>query len=188
MSAVPREAEPDPPPPDDDGWALLEGLRRRLDDQASQTRRTQQQVSQLAESIATLVSLQRRRVRWLNLNSFGAYLIFTLLCVGGFTVLYRSRVDDQAAALARAESERDQALKRADDASGKLAARDASDARAWEVFQLLESGKRADASAKLAASSALPLSRTERAILAARVHETRVMEVDAAIKAAQAAF
>ena len=192
MSAVPkREAEPDPtsePSDGDEGWALLEGLRRRLDDQSSQLRRTQQQVSQLAESIATLVTVQRRRVRWLNLNSFGAYLIFTLLCGSGFYLLYRSRTDDLAALRQRAETERDQALKRADDATGKLTARDAADARAWEVFQLLESGKRADASAKLAASSALPLSRTERAILAARVHETQVMEVDAAIKAAAAAF
>jgi len=187
VSALPKEAEP-AAPSDDEGWALLEGLRRRLDDQAGQVRRTQQQVSQLAESIATLVSVQRKRVRWLNLNSFVAYVIFTVLCGGGFYALYRSRVDEQASARVRADSERDAAVKRADDATGKLGARDAADQRAWEVYQLLESGKRADATAKLGAASNLPLSRTERAVLAAKVHETQVMEVEAAIKAAAAAM
>src|SRR5262245_50770392 len=79
----PEAAEPSPASESgepDDSWALLEGLRRRLDDQAAQNRKTQQQVSQLAESIGALVEVQRRRTRRLNLNSFIAYLIFTLLC------------------------------------------------------------------------------------------------------------
>ncbi len=71
---------------------------------------------------------------------------------------------------------------------GRAAAREQADARAWEVYQLLEGGKRIEAEAKLAALGELPLSRTERAILAARVHETRVMAVDAALKGAAAAF
>src|SRR5579859_4001825 len=64
---------------DADGWALLEGLRRRLDDQVVQGRKTQAQVGQLAESIAALVAGQRRRSLWLNVNSFAAYVIFTVL-------------------------------------------------------------------------------------------------------------
>lgn len=191
MSAVPlpKPESQEPPVRDDaDGWALLEGLRRRLDDQISQGRKTQQQVSQLAESIAGLVDVQRRRTRNLNLNSFVAYLIFTMLCGAGFYLLYRSRTGDLAETQQQVKKERDAAVKRADELAAKAAARDRADASAWEVFQLLEAGKRADATAKLAASEGLALSRTERAVLAARAHETQVQEVEAALKTAAAAF
>jgi len=68
---------------DAEGWALLEGLRRRLDDQVAQGRKTAAQVGQLAESLAGLVEQQRRRSLWLNVNSFVAYLMFTILCGAG---------------------------------------------------------------------------------------------------------
>ncbi|HEY5936142.1 MAG TPA: hypothetical protein VIU61_15940 [Kofleriaceae bacterium] len=187
--SIPPPAAPEPAGRDDaDGWALLEGLRRRLDDQISQSRKTQQQVSQLAESIAGLVDVQRRRTRNLNLNSFVAYLIFTMLCGAGFYLLYRSRTGDLAETRKHVQKERDSAVKRADELAAKAVARDRADASAWEVFQLLEAGKRADATAKLAAAEGLALSRTERAVLAARAHETKVQEVEAALKAAAAAF
>jgi len=173
---------------DDDGWALLENLRRRLEDQAAQARRTQQQVTQLAESIGALVEAQRRRSRWLNLNSFVAYLIFTMLCGAGFYLLYQSRAGVLAHASESAQHEREAAVRRADEATTRAAAREQADNRAWEVYQLLEAGKRTEAEAKLAALGDLPLSRTERAILAARAHEVQVMAVEAALKSAAASF
>src|SRR5205085_4117569 len=98
MSAAPLPAPENPENGDahkgngaDDGWVVLEGLRRRLDDQALQGRATQQQVTQLTESIAALVEIQRRRTRGINLNSFIAYLIFTALCFTAFYLLYQSR-------------------------------------------------------------------------------------------------
>jgi tetratricopeptide (TPR) repeat protein len=177
-----------PDRPEDDGWALLEGLRRRLDDQTSQGRKTHQQVSQLTESIAALVELQRARTRGINLNSFVAYLIFTVLLGIGFYVLYSSRANELVEARQHADRERDTAVRRADDLAAKAAARDEADTRAWEVFQLLEAGKRSEATGKLAALRDLKLSRTERAILAARAHETQIQEVDAALKAATTSF
>ncbi len=90
MSAAPRpqtadeQAEPAASSADAEGWALLEGLRRRLDEQANQHRKTQTEVRQLTDSIAALVDHQRKRSRWLNVNSFVAYVIFTLLCGGAF--------------------------------------------------------------------------------------------------------
>jgi hypothetical protein len=173
---------------DADGWALLENLRRRLEDQAAQTRRTQQQVSQLAESIGALVEVQRRRSRWLNLNSFVAYLIFTMLCGAGAYLLYQSRADMLAGARDAAQRERDLAVRRADEAAARAAAREQADAAAWEVYQLLDAGKRTEAEQQLAALGELPLSRTERAILAARAHETKVQAVEAALKAAAASL
>jgi tetratricopeptide (TPR) repeat protein len=190
VSAVfaPKPDEAPEPAGDADGWALLEGLRRRIDDQAALGRKTAAQVTQLAESIAGLVAQQRRRSLWLNVNSFAAYLMFTILCAAGCYLLYQSRARELAAARDQVVGERDAAVRRADDQTARLVARDAADARAWEIYQLLEAGKRGDAVAKLDALRDQPLSKTERAVLAARVHDTQVMEVDAALKAAIAAF
>jgi tetratricopeptide (TPR) repeat protein len=187
-ASVPKLEEAPEPASDADGWALLEGLRRRLDDQAAQGRKTAAQVTQLAESIAALVEQQRRRSLWLNVNSFVAYLMFTVLCAAGCYLLYRSRAHELIAARDRAVGERATAVRTADDATVRAVAREAADNKAWEVYQLLEAGKRAEAVTKLEALRDQPLSKTERAVLAARVHDTQVMEVDAALKAAVAAF
>jgi tetratricopeptide (TPR) repeat protein len=140
VSAAPRPATEEPGSserPDDEGWALLDGLRRRLDDQASQTRKTQAQVSQLAESLAAFVELGRRRSRWLNLNSFVAYLVFTVLLGGAFFFVYQSRArelvisrDRAVTERDRAYSDRDAAVKRADAAVAALAGEKAAEAKA----------------------------------------------------------
>lgn len=185
---VPKPDETPEPASDADGWALLEGLRRRLDDQGALGRKTAAQVTQLAESIAGLVTQQRRRSLWLNVNSFVAYLMFTILCGAACYLLYRSRAHELAIARDQAVGERDAAVRQVSDATGRAVAREAADHKAWEVYQLLEAGHRGEAIAKLEALRDQPLSQTERAVLAARVHETQVMEVEAALKAAAAAF
>jgi tetratricopeptide (TPR) repeat protein len=187
-ASAPRPDEPSGLETDADGWALLEGLRRRLDDQGALGRKTQAQVTQLAESIAALVAQQRRRSLWLNVNSFVAYVVFTILCGAGCYLLYLSRAHELSAARERAVGERDAAVRRADDLTARAAARDAADGKAWEVYQLLEAGKRSEAVTRLDALREQPLSRTERAVLASRALETRATEVDAAIKAAAAAL
>lgn len=191
MSAAPRPHSEDPsapPPADAEGWALLDGLRRRLDEQANQHRKTQSQVSQLAESIAALVLVQRRRSRWLDINSFVAYLIFTVLCGGAFYLLYQSRARELAVEHDRVTRERDGAVARAKEASAQLTARDAAGAGAWETFQLLDAGKREEAAVQLARLAGAPLSKLERTVLDARARQAEVMQVDAALKAAAAAF
>jgi tetratricopeptide (TPR) repeat protein len=194
MSAAPRPqieevAHGDAgPEPDADGWALLQGMRRRLDEQANQHRRTQSQVTQLAESIAALVGEQRRRSRWLNVNSFAAYLIFTMLCGGAFYLLYENRARDLVSDRDRVASERDKSAEYSKKVSDQLAAREAADAKAWDAYQLLETGKREDAAKKLAELSAAPLSRLDRHMLDARAKQAEVMQVDAALKGAVSAF
>jgi tetratricopeptide (TPR) repeat protein len=190
MSVVsaPRPDEPPEPTSDADGWALLESLRRRLDEQAALGRTTQAQVAQLAESIAGLVAQQRRRSLWLNVNSFVAYLVFTILCGAGSYLLYRSRAHELTDARDQALVARDAAVRHADAATVRAVARESADNKAWEVYQLLEAGKRSEALAKLDALRDQPLSRTERTVLAARVRETEAMELDGALKAAAAAF
>ena len=110
-SAAPR---PEPDPGQDlaeaEGWALLDGLRRRLDEQGTQTRKTAAQVQQLADSIGALVAAQRRavalaqphlvrRLRRFSPSYWAARSYF----------LYLSRAHDLVAARDRAVGERDAA-------------------------------------------------------------------------------
>jgi hypothetical protein len=188
-AAAQPEPAVEPPAHDDaDGWALLDGMRRKLDDQVAQTRRTQVQVGQLAESIGALVEAQRRRTRSLNLNSFVAYLVFTTLCASGAYLLYRSRASDLVDARDRAATERDAAVRRADEASTRSVARDAADAKALEVLALLDAGKRPDAAKRLAELDSTSMPKLERDLLAARVKQADTTAVDAAMKVANAAF
>ena len=183
----PAEA-PAPEPSDADGWLLLDGLRRRMDDQAAQHRKTAGQVTQLAESIAALVETQRQRTRRINLNSFVAYLIFTLLCGVGAYALYWSRSHELVAASERAGADRDAAVRRADEATKTLAARAAADAKAAEAWDLLGRGDRARGAAALAALVGAPLGKVERAALDARAADAQVEGGEAALKGAVAAF
>ena len=183
-----KPEEPAPEPSDADGWVLLDGLRRRMDDQAAQSRKTVAQVTQLAESIAALVEIQRRRTRRLNLNSFVAYVIFTVLCGAGAYALYWSRSHELVAAHDRAVADRELAVRRADDATHTLAARDAADAKAAEAWDLLGKGDRAGAAARLAQLADAPLGKVTRAALDARAADAQVEGGEAALKAAVAAF
>jgi hypothetical protein len=189
MTAAPRpQTDESPDTEAAEGWALLDGLRRRLDEQANQNRKTQNEVRQLAESIAAMVTQQRKRSRWLNVNSFAAYLIFTLLCGGAFYFLYQGRARELVADRERVISERDAAVRRADEAIKKTAARDAADVKAYDAYQLLEAGKREDAAKKLAELQGAPLSKFERTVLDARAKQAEVVQIDLALKGAASAF
>jgi tetratricopeptide (TPR) repeat protein len=189
MSVAPRpQPEETPEPSNADGWALLEGLRRRLDEQANQNRKTQNEVHQLAESIAAMVEQQRKRSRWVNVNSFVAYVMFTLLCGSAFYFLYQSRAHDLVAERNRVRTERDTAVRRADEALKKSAARDAADAAAWEAYELLQAGKRDDAAKKLVQLQGAPLSKFERTVLETKAKEAEVVQIDLALKGAAASF
>ena len=189
MSVAPRpQTDESPDSADAEGWALLEGLRRRLDEQANQNRKTQTEVRQLAESIAAMVAQQRKRSRWINVNSFAAYLIFTLLCGGAAYFVYQSRARELVADRTRVATERDTAVRRADEALKKTAARDTADVKAWEAYGLLEAGKREDAAKKLVELQGAPLSKFERTVLEAKAKQAEVVQIDLALKGAAASF
>jgi tetratricopeptide (TPR) repeat protein len=189
MSAAHRpQTDETPESADAEGWALLDGMRRRLDEQANQHRKTQNEVRQLAESIAAMVDQQRKRSRWLNVNSFVAYVMFTLLSGGAFYFLYQGRARDLVAERDRAIHERDTAVRRADEAIKKSAARDSADAKALEAYQLLEAGKREDAAKKLVELQGAPLSKFERSVLETKAKQAEVVQIDLALKTAAASF
>jgi hypothetical protein len=173
---------------DAEGWALLEGLRRRLDEQANQNRKTQSEVRQLAESIGALVAEQRKRSRWLNVNSFVAYVMFTLLCGGAFYFLYQSRARDLVADRNHVATERDTAVRRAEELTEQVAARDAADAKAWDAYQLLEAGKREAAAKQLVELHGAPLSKLDRSVLETKAKQAEVIQIDLALKSAASAF
>lgn len=189
MSAAHRpQTDENPESADAEGWALLDGMRRRLDEQANQHRKTQNEVRQLAESIAAMVDQQRKRSRWLNVNSFVAYVMFTLLSGGAFYFLYQGRARDLVAERDRAAHERDTAVRRADEAIKKSVARDGADAKALEAYQLLEAGKREDAAKKLVELQGAPLSTFERTVLETKAKQAEVVQIDLALKTAAASF
>ena len=170
------------PPPRETGEVLreeLDALRRRLDDHGAVLRKNQQAVAELAESVGRLVTTQRRRERWLNVNSFVAYLIFTVLLGGAFLTLYRSRARELVHARDAAVSERDVARARAKTLDDTLAIRDAGTKAAWEYFQLLQEGKRAEAVARYGELDPGALTPTEQAVFEQGHKQAREALVDA---------
>jgi tetratricopeptide (TPR) repeat protein len=201
VTAAPKVEPPPEVDRDADGWALLDGLRRRMDDQAGQARRTHDQVQQLAESIAALVSAQRRRTRWLNLNSFGAYVLFTVLTGAAAFALYTSRAGELVDQRDRATADGAALKVRADAAEARSAARDAADAKAAEAWELFARGDRKAALAKLAELGDAPVGTVARAALDAKAADAHAVssggagdrgggggDRDAATRAAMAAF
>src|SRR5262249_13564541 len=91
------------------------------------------------------------------------------------------------AARDKAAAERDQAVRRADDATAKLAARDAADAKALEAWQLLDAGKRDVAAKRIADLATAPLSKLDRDVRASGARQAELVQVDAALKSAAAA-
>src|SRR5262249_6144021 len=112
-------------------------VKRRLDDHAAHIRRVGVHVHELAQSISALVEHQRRKIRWLNLNSFGAYVVFTLLCGGAFYFLYQSRARELVADRDRAIAERDKATADLDAQTARTVARASADVKALAAWQLL---------------------------------------------------
>jgi tetratricopeptide (TPR) repeat protein len=172
-------------PPDDapdplrDLRAELETLRRRLDEHGTIGRKTQQALSEMAESVGKLLVSQRRRERWLNVNSFGAYLLFTLVLGGAFLTLYRSRAKDLVTGRRAAITERDAARTRAKALEDQLAARDQGSARAFAYYQLLQTGKRVEVLSQYGDLDPAGLTPTEKEVFAQGHKKAREELVDA---------
>src|SRR5687767_6445692 len=82
----------------------LADLRRDVAEAHAITTRTHNALTTLATTLKDIVARQDRYERGLNLNSFVAYTLFTVLLGGGFYMLYRSRAENLL-------GDREQALK-----------------------------------------------------------------------------
>jgi TolA-binding protein len=141
--------------------------------------RTHNAVATLAASLKDVVTRQERYERGLNLNSFVAYLLFTVLLGGGFYLLYRSRAGQLAV-------ERDEALRHEHDARTEaeaarrdLVAREEGTRKAQAFWQLLRDGKKADAIGQWADVQKEKLSPVEQAVFQEGVARARTEIVDA---------
>jgi len=175
-----------------DGLAQLgedvDALRRRLDDHGALLRRTQQSITQLADSVGKIVEGQRRRHRSQTLNSFVAYILFTVLLGGGFLILYRSRASGLEHARRDAVTELDATRKELRDTQAQLQARTTAAQKAYAFYQLVQGGKRAEAIAKYADVAHLALTPTEREVLADGEKQARAKLVDAGFVAGLDAY
>jgi tetratricopeptide (TPR) repeat protein len=158
-------------------------LRRDIAEAHGVANRTLNSVSTLAASLKEVVVRQEKYERGLNLNSFVAYLLFTVLLGGGFYLLYRSRAGQLTA-------ERDAALHKqaeaAEDAAAvrrELAARDDADRKAAAFYALLKDGKKADAIAGWPDLQKVKLAPVTAQILEEGVARARAEIVDGAFAA-----
>lgn len=168
--------------------AEVDALRVRFDDQGALLRRTHQAVVGLAESLGKVVEHQRRRERGLNLNSFVAYTLFTLLLGGGFFMLYTTRAGDLVAARDAAVKSREEARTRIRSLEGALDGREAAAATALEYFQLLRDGRHAEVVARYPEIERQQLTATEAALFSSGVEQARNKLVDAGYLAGLDAF
>lgn len=166
----------------------IDALRRRLDEQGTLIRRTNTAVTSLAESLGKVVAGQKHRERWLNLNSFVAYTLFTVLLGGGFFMLYSARAGDLVSARENAIQERDEAREQVIGLNGQLTGRAETDRKALEYYELLRDGRRAEALARYGEVEQLELTATERELFADGVKTARAELVDAGYLAGVAAY
>lgn len=172
MSALAPLPPPEPATEVDLG-SELDNLRRKADEQAALLRKHQAAVTQLAESVAALVALGKQRNRWINLNSFVAYVLFTVLLGGAMFFLYRSRVGEL-------EARRAQAAERgaARGPSAALPAHD--DATAAALYALVVAGDDAALLARQGEIAGAALTTTERAVFVDAVAAARARAAAAA--------
>lgn len=170
------------------GSADVRELKRDMGEAHAISTRTYNAVTTLAGSLKEVISRQNRYDRGLNLNSFVAYLLFTVLLGGGFFLLYRSRAD-------RLVSERDQAIRARESAIGEtrgvrkeLVERDEAAKKAQDFWSLLKNGKKAEAIALFPEISHERLTAVERQVFDEGVTRARAEIVDAGFTGGVEAF
>jgi hypothetical protein len=165
----------------------LEGVHQRLSSVEQGHGRTGQGATELASSVGELAHLVRRQDRLLSLNSFAAYLIFTVLLCAAFYFLYTDRAGDAEAERDTALAARDAAQARAEGTARQLAARDAADRASAGVLDLLRQRRYREAIAAHRDLAGVELSAAQRQFLADAVAGARSQLVaDAALRARQA--
>src|ERR1700690_4108724 len=166
----------------------VDALRRRLDEQQATLRRNHAALTQLAESVGKVVEMGRRRDRRAGFNSFVAYILFTVLLGGGALLLYRSRAADLVRARDDAKTDLAATRTQLQAVQAQLQARDDAARRAYGFYSDVRDGKRAEALAPYGALANLPLTPTEREVLADGEKQARAKMVDAGWEAGLDAF
>lgn len=151
----------------------LEALAERVSEIGQAQDQSDDAVATLASALSDLVGRMRRQDRLMSLNSFVAYALFTVLLGAAFFMLYRGRATDL-------ERERDQARhglvaaeERADRASHDLAARDAAEKAATDIYEMLRDHRYKEAIAAGGKLDTLKLTPAERGLLTDAIDRAR---------------
>ncbi|MBI4510697.1 MAG: tetratricopeptide repeat protein [Deltaproteobacteria bacterium] len=171
-----RVSEPEPV---EDGAAPRE-VRRDVGDAHAMAIRTHNTVATLAASLREVLQRQERLERGLNLNSFVAYVIFTVLLASGFFLLYRSRAERLVVERDQAMQQREVAAKETAHLKDKLKAREEAERKGRAFWQLIVDGKKAEAIAAYPEIAKEPLSPVEAQVFQDSVARARAEIVDAA--------
>lgn len=170
------------------GESELGWLRRRLDDQEQLLRRHAQQTKELGDGVVSLVRAQTRRHAWTNLNSFVAYLLFTVLLGFGAYVLFHSRMAGLVAERDRLSKELGTARGRVAELQDQQAARQAVQEAALAFYGLVKENKRAEIVAKYGGLPQASLTLTEQALFGAAYRESQSAIIDSGLSSAVAAY
>ncbi|MBL4636438.1 MAG: hypothetical protein JKY56_21435 [Kofleriaceae bacterium] len=166
----------------------FEELKTLIVDRTDAIDKTLDASSQMARAMEELVARQRTKNRFQQLNSFVAYLLFTVLLGTGFTLLYQSRSESLTAArdeaLLSAKESRDQARDLQDSQiDRKRSARAAAD-----YYSLIHEGRHSEVIAGYDSLAELALSDTERAVFDDGLKRARAKMVETGYAAGVEAF
>lgn len=165
---------------------MSDDLRREVTAGLAETHavvtRTHNAMATLAASLKDVVARQEKYERGLNLNSFVAYLLFTVLLGGGFFLLYRSRAGQLGAERDEAVRARSAALAEAEIARRELGAREDGARKATEFWLLVSDksdAKKAEAIGRWSEVQKERLSPVEAQVFQQAVTRARAEIVDA---------
>ncbi len=161
----------------------LRELRRDLADTHAQVTKTHHGLVTLATTLKEVVQRQNRADRAVSLNSFIAYVIFTLLLGTAFYMLYRERTSSLAELRRAAAAARTEADTAAEAARRELAEREEGARKAAELMSLATGGRNAELIARAPEAALARLSPVEKQVLDEAIKRARTETVDAAFNA-----
>jgi tetratricopeptide (TPR) repeat protein len=151
----------------------LKEIRRELSETHGIATRTHNAVALMSGSLRQVLNFKERYDWSHTLNSFVAYVLFTVLLGGGFYLLYRSRAGRLVSERDAAVAQRDQAVLERKKDRDVLDARENAARKAADFYQLLHDGKRVEAIRRLPEVRSLALSDVERQVFDDGVERAR---------------
>ena len=166
----------------------MEALAERVSEIGQAQDQSDDTVATLATALSDLVGRMRKQDRLITLNSFVAYALFTVLLGAAFLMLHRSQAGDL-------ERERDQAQhalvaaeERAHGATRELAARQAAEKAAADIYELLRDHRYKEAIAAGQKLDSLRLTPAEKGLITDAVERARSDLAHQALERGREAF
>tara|TARA_R110002096_G_scaffold77896_7_gene183286 strand:- start:18671 stop:19591 length:921 start_codon:yes stop_codon:yes gene_type:complete len=166
----------------------IKELREVVEDHTEAIDKTLDASSQIARAMEVLAARTNSRNRAQQLNSFVAYVLFTVLLGGAFYVLYQSRSGALTSARDEALESAQEARARARDLQDSQVDRKRSARAAAEYYRLMREGRSSEVIAGYAALEELNLSETEREVFVDGLTNARAEMVEAGFLAGVEAF